>query len=337
MTTIGPYDMWAIEYGYTFDDPKKVLVRVGEPEHAYLTDEDTSGPDPLGRRYDFGKDPLRWAENQMLMVQAQRARLLDAYVKDGESWSKARRGYLKTLGEQRQMIDIAASWVGGTHVNRVKKGDPNTGDPLVPVAVEKQREALGFVMANAFVDEAYGLTPELVNKLTVEKWFSDRSARADSAWAIVDAVAAVQNLALTLIMNPSTLGRVYDNELRLAADQDALTLPEVFDTVTTQVYAELDADRLDGEYTERNPFISTFRRNLQADLCDRLIKIATGKANVARPIRQLALMELVDLNKQLETLLKGSKKNGLDAYTRSHLMDMQERIKKALDGVYIVE
>ncbi|MGA1400883.1 MAG: zinc-dependent metalloprotease, partial [Phycisphaerales bacterium] len=195
----------------------------------------------------------------------------------------------------------------------------------------------GFVMANAFVDEAYGVTPELVNKLTVEKWFSDRSARADSAWAIVDAVAAVQNLALTLIMNPSTLGRVYDNELRLAADQDALTLPEVFDTVTTQVYAELDADRLDGEYTERNPFISTFRRNLQADLCDRLIKIATGKANVARPIRQLALMELVDLNKQLETLLKGSKKNGLDAYTRSHLMDMQERIKKALDGVYIVE
>ncbi len=337
MTSIGPYDMWAIEYGYTFDDPKKVLARVGEPEHAYLTDEDTSGPDPLGRRYDFGKDPLRWAENQMLMVQAQRARLLDEYVKDGDSWAKARRGYLKTLGEQRQMIDVAASWVGGTHVNRVKKGDPNTGDPLVPVAVEKQREALAFVMANAFEDDAYGLNPELVNKLTVEKWFSDRSARADSAWAIVDAVAAVQNLALTLLMNPSTLGRIYDNELRIAADEDALTLPELFDSVTTQVYAEIDVDRLDGEYTERNPFISTFRRNLQADLCDRLIKIATGKANVARPIRQLALMELVDLNKQLEGLLKGSKKNGLDAYTRSHLMDMQERIKKALDGVYIVE
>ena len=48
-------------------------------------------------------------------------------------------------------------------------------------------------------------------------------------------------------------------------------------------------------------------------------------------------MELVDLNKQLEAVLKGSKKNGLYAYTRSHLMDMQERIKKALDGVYIIE
>ena len=235
------------------------------------------------------------------------------------------------------MIDVAAGWVGGTHVNRVKKGDPNTGDPLVPVAVEKQREALAFVMANAFRDDAYGITPELVTKLTVEKWFSDRSARADSAWGVVDAVSAVQNLALTLLMNPSTLGRIYDNELRLAAEEDALTLPELFDTVTTEVYAELDADRLDGEYTERTPFISTFRRNLQADLCDRLIKIATGKANVSRPVRQLALMELVDLNKQLEAVLKGSKKNGLDAYTRSHLMDMQERIKKALDGVYIIE
>ena len=337
MAGIGPYDVWAIEYGYTFDDPKKVIARVGDRENVYLTDEDTSGPDPLGRRYDFGKDPLRWAQNQIAMVQAQRARLLEHYVKDGDSWAKARRGYLKTLGEQRQMIDVAASWVGGTHVSRVKKGDANTGDPLTPVDVAKQREALAFVMANAFRDDAYGLSPELVNKLTVEKWFTDRSARASSAWGIVDAVAATQATALTLLMNPGTLGRIYDNELRIAADQDALTLPELFDTVTTEVFAEIDAEKLDGDFSDRQPFISTFRRNLQADLCDRLIKIATGKADVARPVRQLALMELIELNRQLEAVLKGSKKNGLDSYSRSHIMDMQERIKKALDGVYIVE
>lgn len=340
MVGIGPYDKWAIEYGYTFEDPKKVLARVAEPEHAYLTDEDTGGPDPLARRYDFGKDPLTWAANQMEMVRAQRARLLDQYVKDGDSWAKARRGYLRTLGEQRQMIDTAAAWVGGTHVNRVKKGDPNAGDPLVPVAVEKQREALAFVLANAFRDDAFGITPELVNKLTVEKWFSDRSARASSTWGIMDAIAATQNLALTLLMNPSTLGRVYDNELRIPADEDAMTMPELFGTVTDEVYAELAAeDIFDGEYTERAPFISAFRRNLQADLTDRLIALATGKARVDRPIRQLALMELIELNEHMNELLGDQPKarKVLDAYSRSHLMDMHERTTKALEGVYIVE
>ncbi len=65
MIDIGPYDLWAIEYGYTFDEKAldKILARVSEPELAYATDEDTSGPDPLARRYDFSKDPLDYAKN----------------------------------------------------------------------------------------------------------------------------------------------------------------------------------------------------------------------------------------------------------------------------------
>jgi hypothetical protein len=156
----------------------------------------------------------------------------------------------------------------------------------------------------------------------------------------MDAIAATQNLALTLLMNPSTLGRVYDNELRIPADQDAMTLPELFDTVTTEVYAELAAeDIFEGEYTDRSPFISAFRRNLQADLTDRLIALATGKARVDRPIRQLALMELLELNERMNALLgdQPEAQRVLDAYSRSHLMDMHERTTKALEGVYIVE
>ena len=336
MVGIGPYDIWAIEYGYGFGDLKKVLERVGEPAHAYLTDEDTSGPDPLARRYDFGSDPLTWARNQIAMVQHQREHLLTHFVKDGDSWQKARRGYLKTLGRQRQMIDLAAAWVGGTHVNRVRKGDPNTGDPLVPVDADLQREALALIVEQAFQDEAYGITPELVTKLSVEKWWSDRSAQAQSAWPIVDAIAATQNLALTLIMNPTTLGRVYDNELRLPAEVDAVTLPEVFTTVTGDVYREIDPAMLGGEFSERQPLISTFRRNLQADLTDRLIALATGNAMVSRPVRQLALMELRTLNSRLDGVMAVAKTKPIDTYSMSHLVDMRERASKALDGVYII-
>ena len=66
MVAVGPYDMWVIEYGYTFDkDLKKVLSRVAEKELIYGTDEDAIGPDPRARRYDFGKEPINYAKQQM--------------------------------------------------------------------------------------------------------------------------------------------------------------------------------------------------------------------------------------------------------------------------------
>ena len=53
MVTLGPYDYWAIEYGYSFEeDLKPILDRVSEPELVYGTDEDVWGPDPLIRRFE---------------------------------------------------------------------------------------------------------------------------------------------------------------------------------------------------------------------------------------------------------------------------------------------
>ena len=92
MIGIGPYDYWAIEYGYTpSSDLKPILNRVAEPELQYATDEDTGGPDPLARRYDFSKNPLDYAKNQMRLAKYHRGRLLEKFVKDGESWRKARQ------------------------------------------------------------------------------------------------------------------------------------------------------------------------------------------------------------------------------------------------------
>lgn len=338
MIGIGPYDMWAIEYGYTFGDTAKVLARVGEPGHAYLTDEDTGGPDPLARRYDFSADPYQWARSQMELVKNMRANLLDKYVKDGDSWEKARRGYQKTLNRQRQMIDVMGAWVGGTYVNRVKKGDPNTGDPLVPVEASKQREAITFIFENAFRDDAYGITPELVNKLTVEKWFSGGpGAMASSNWPINDQIAATQNLALTLLLNPATLTRIADNEIRKTSDQDALTVPELMRLLVDEVYVEVDAKRLGKDWSERNPMVTAFRRNVQSDLTDRLIAIANGRASMSRTVRQLAQFHLEQLNTRLNAVMKAAKADNVDAYSLAHLSDMQKRVQKALDAVYVAQ
>ena len=131
MSDIGPYDMWAIEYGYGPSNKlKEVLQRVAEPQLVYGTDEDTYGPDPRARRYDFSKNPLDYAKDQMKLAKFHRENLLDKFVKDGESWAKARRGYEMSLSLQTRALSMMSNWIGGTFVNRDKKGDKNGREPV---------------------------------------------------------------------------------------------------------------------------------------------------------------------------------------------------------------
>ncbi len=336
MIGIGPYDHWAIEYGYTFGDTDEVLKRVSEPELAYLTDDDTSGPDPLARRYDFSANPYEYAENQMRIVDEHRTRILEKFVADGDSWSKARRGYDLTLSMQLRMLGMMGNWVGGAHVHRDRKGDPGDRSPVNVVDAESQRAALDWVIRHCFVDEAYALTPELLAHMTVDKWSDDSPGdRSDPTWPVHDRIIAIQASMLTMIMNPQTLSRVLDNEYRTPADADALTLPDVMMTVANAVYSELDTE-LDGDtFTNREPMISSLRRNLQSAMTDRLIGLSGGDARMPRAIRTLAIQHLRRLEGTLGGLLDKRHAGQIDGYTLAHLEDLNDRVEKALNRIYV--
>ena len=49
-------------------------------------------------------------------------KILDKFVSDGDSWSKARRGYEMTLRLQTRSVSMMANWVGGLFAHRDKKG-----------------------------------------------------------------------------------------------------------------------------------------------------------------------------------------------------------------------
>ena len=176
MIDIGPYDMWAIEYGYTFDkDLKPILAKCVLPEHEYGTDQDTLGPDPLARRYDFSSAPIDYAKNQMKLAKYHRERLLTKFVEDGESWSRARKGYELTLGLQIRSLSMMANWIGGAFVHRDHKGDKGNRPPIEAVSAAVQRDALKWVLENTFKDDAYGLTPAILQRLKTDALRSDES------------------------------------------------------------------------------------------------------------------------------------------------------------------
>ena len=336
MIGVGPYDMWAIEYGYTLKGKEKnlekILSRVSEPELAFATDEDTWGPDPLARRYDFGKEPLAFAKEQISLAQKNRKRILDEFVQDGDSWHKARRGYLLTLSLQTRASSMMANWLGGVFVNRDKKGDPNDRKPIVVVPADKQRDALNFVVESTFFDETYGLTPELLTHMTSDS-FAGYFMVPEAAWPVHDRVMGIQASTLSQLLNPTVLRRVYDNELRVGADEDVLTLSEMLTTINDAIWKELD-ELPNGEFTVRKPAISSLRRNLQTESIERLFDLAgeRGGAAAMKPIANLSVLMLKKVKDKLET---ASKQENLDDYSKAHLEDALQRVTKWLDSQYV--
>jgi len=338
MTTLGPYDYWVIEYGYGFGNPQEVAQRCADPMLAFATDEDTFGPDPMARRFDNGKNPLDYAESQMLLVETLRAELMDRMVEDGEGWSKVRSGYQMLLGRHAGAVSIASNWVGGSTLNRDRKGDPGDRDPIEMIPAEQQRRAMMFVLDNTMNDEAFGLTPELLRKMTVDKWFDEggfQSLMSQEAYEVHDVISGIQNSAMTQLMNPGTLNRVYDNEYRDAGEEDLLTVPEVMTTVHEVVWSEL-SDDLDGDYSASRPFISSPRRNLQRSHLERLMDMAgpeNGYGAVSMPVATLSRAQLKALHKDITALL--NRKSRLDPYTVAHLEDAESIIDRAMNAQHI--
>ena len=82
----------------------------------------------------------------------------------------------------------------------------------------------------------------------------------------------LQASVLTMLMNPGKLRRVYDNEAYTPADQDAVTLPEIMNTIGDAAWSELDKG-VNQKYTARKPMISALRRALQREHAERLIDL----------------------------------------------------------------
>ncbi len=339
---LGPYDIWAIQYGYGPEEElPKVLARVNEPDLIFHNDMSLSSPDPRVMVWDMGADSLAFCDSRMRLVRELRSRLVADLVKDGQPWRKARDRFNGLLNTHVQMLSIASRWIGSSYINRNFKGDPD-GKPFIEnVPAERQRAALKFMIDNAFNDEAFGLTPELIANLGVQYFPDQPGAMAmdgDASLELHDLVSGVQAAAMTMVMNPTTLRRLYDNEFRTNGDADAITLAEVLATLTTAVWTEVDRGTGSGSFTANKPMISSFRRNLQREHIERLISLtmvrdASGPA--VRTISALSSQTLRDLEAKITKLIDGSSSR-LDPYTLSHLADCQARIKRALEAQYVI-
>lgn len=335
--TIGPYDYWAIEYGYKpvtgseKTELAKIASRSNEPGHDYATDEDTSffSSDPLSNRFDLGKDPLKFVERQMKLSSDLLPSVVKRSVKKGEGYQRARQAFGLLFSEYWRTAVFAARFPGGVYVHRDHMGDANARAPFRIVEAGKQREAMKILARTAFGTPKYD--PDVLNHLAATRWshWGMRSyMRLD--YPIHEYVAMMQGMILGQLTSSMTLDRLHDSELKVAADADAYTLAEHIRSLVENIFTEWKAAK-PAQFTNRKPYISSFRRSLQRMLLKELASMVTSGFGVPEDARTLARMHLADLDKQANALLE-KKDLKLDDYSRAHLLDSQNRIRQVLDA-----
>jgi Met-zincin/Domain of unknown function (DUF5117) len=361
--TIGAYDMWAIEYGYkpiSASDPKeevpdlnKIAARSGEPGLAYSTDEDARGidPDPLCIRFDLGRDPIAFAKQRAKVVGEVWPKLVENVTKEGDGYQRVRQAFGVLLSEEGSAMFFASRFVGGVYVNRSHRGDAHAEDPYVVAEPAKQRDALKILEEQVFNDAPFQVPPSLYNHLAStrwEHWGSEIPPRND--YPVHEVIALWQDRILQQLLSPLTLARISDSELKVPADQDAFTTAELIHGLTSAIFSE--TEKLSpGDYTNRKPAISSFRRNLQRIYLKRLSALAMGDVQMpvdrfdplGQPLSALAVIgrapqdcqtmaysELKSLEERIDKLLKDNTK--LDDYSKAHLLETSNRIAKVTDA-----
>ncbi|MFO0973359.1 MAG: zinc-dependent metalloprotease [Phycisphaerae bacterium] len=343
--TIGPYDYWAIEYGYKVPGKedkgedemlKKIAARGAEAGLDYATDEDTFGvlsPDPWVNRYDLGKDPTAFAEHTISLVENLLKDITSWCAKDGESYTRLRPTVRRLLFEKGRQCMFVARFVGGQSINRDHKGDPNARPSIAIVDTEKQRQSRDYVIKHVFAADAFQFDPELLSRMSAGRywhWNSDEFD-FDVEFNVHDLVAANQYQCLFTLMNPFTITRIYDAELKVSSGQEPYTLADHITTLTSAIWSELDG----GKPEKGKAYINSFRRNLQRmDLGMLLNLVLSGEESYFPPdAGAVARMAVAGLSEKIGKVLDSG---DLDTASRAHLLDSKKRIDRALEAQYLV-
>ena len=337
-TTIGPYDQWAIEYGYTpfkSDEEKelqKIAARSGEKGHAYATDEDTRGidPDPDSNRFDFSNDIIGYAKQQAKLVAETWPEIVDRLTEEGDGYQRPRRAFGVLLRTHGRAMFFAARYIGGLHVSRSHKGDKDANDPFTVVSCAKQREAMEILEKQVFGDSPFQFPPELMNKLATSHWDHWGTSFADRPdLAVHDIILMWQDRILDQLMSSLTLTRLHDSELKVPTDQEAFSVAELISRLTSSIFSEVESIQ-PGEYTNRQPAISSLRRNLQRSYLRRLVRLALGNTTAPEDCATIAYRELKVLQGRIKKTLESDLQ--LDDYSQAHLEETSDRITKVLDA-----
>ncbi len=276
-TRSGPYDLWAIEYGYReFENETaeiaglhKILSRSNEPYLTFGNDgDDMRSPgkaiDPRVNVNDFTNDAIGYAEDRYKLVNNLMGKIVAKYTKSNQTYAELRARY-GTLNRQRSDMSNAVSrYIGGVYIDRSQPEQNSTNKPLTPVPFATQKRAMDVLAKNVFAPNAFDADAQVFPYLQRQRRGFDQGNMGEDFKISSSAITLQASTTLAHILHPITLQRITNT--RLYGNTYGVT--DVMSDLTKAIF---DAD-LTGN-------VNIYRQNLQTTFIEALATITTGKAN----------------------------------------------------------
>ncbi|MFZ6743434.1 zinc-dependent metalloprotease [Undibacterium sp. JH2W] len=321
MSSLGPYDYWAIEYAYKpieADKEKDELARIAsrstEPLLAYGTDEDAMGSmvsDPDVNVFDLGSDPLAYIQKRLAMSRELWDKLQTRQLKTGDSYETLRRSFEYGFGQFARTVPLATKFVGGTTFLRDHAGTGRA--TYTPIAAERQRQALKLVSDSLFTAKSFVFSPELLSRLGVDHF--QRGNRNDIS--ISARLLSLQTAALDQLMSDLVALRMLNNAEKLRDQKKVLSLHELYGSLQTSIWSELSS----------GADIISARRNLQREHLKRLSN-ALLRPSASTPADARSLQR--EQANQLLVAIRGAVGKPMSAEARAHLSESLATLNEVL-------
>lgn len=334
-STPGPYDDWVIEYGYTdFGDATEdeikanleaIASKTAQPELIYATDEDVFGNtsksiDPYCSMFDLGADPIAYCEHKLDLTKELWTNSINKFEVDGKSYRKMYNVFQNGWRAYFESARFATNFVGGIIHSRAHVGDPNGTVPFTPISAAEQRRAIKFLSDNLFAADAFNVSEEVWNKLQPERlpdFFFSVYSVPQVDYPIHRIALNIQNNSLMNLYGPYILGRLLNNQERIADNVERYTMYDMFQDVRRTIWSEVT--------TPSN--VNSFRRQLQLSHLNRIIAIYLSNTT-AYPHDALTLA-----GNDLDVLHKAAKKavnsSAINAMTKAHFKEVIRQIDAA--------
>ena len=318
---VGPYDLWAIEFGYkpnlNLTEIKKLLSRSNEPELAFGNDADdmrssSRGIDPRVMIYDLSNDPIKFSIDRFKLNNMLMKELKNKFLNEGSTYEDLRRGFYILNSSSSTAGNVISRFVGGVYIDRSVIGQKGSTKPYIPVSYKDQKRAMNALRKYIFSPNSFTSSNDLYNLLAKERRGFDFFSGPEDP-KIHDQILGYQTRALSHLLHPNTLQRILDSQQY----GNMYSLTEFMSDLNDAMFEE-----------DKNENINTFRQNLQATYVSRLIQIITG-SNSSRYIIPVKSMAIYNLEKIMKTLKNN--KGGIS--TIAHKSHLRKLISNTLEKI----
>jgi len=328
MPEIGPYDKYAIKWGYKpilGKDPIEekqildewILEKAGDPKFRFGRQQSGGVIDPSSQTEDLGDDAMLASEYGIKNLKRIVPKLIDWTNEPGKNYDDLEDLYGQVLSQFNRYMGHVAANVGGVYENY--KTYDQEGAVYTHVDKKTQKRAMNFLHENLFETPEWLLREDIFNKIEYD--------------GSIERVRTMQERALNNIMDFGRMARLMENEE--IDNRDAYSLLDMMTDLREGIWSEV--------YSGRN--IDRYRRNLQRAYIERMEYmmneeqdeiparwrnwISRSNVDVSQSdIRPVVRGELNSLQRQLR-----NSANSGNTLTRYHKQDILKRIDLILNPI----